>query len=359
MKVIVSIITLALLSACDKPAEIKPPPRPALVMKVGNPVEAKGMALVGEVVPRFESNQGFRVAGKIITRKVEVGQTVKKGQQIAQLDPADMRLAASASNADVRAAEADYELAVDELNRQRQLVDKKFISQSVLDRHEAQVKTAKARLKQAKSQAYVSYNQTRYSHLYADRDGVISMVRAEPGQVVEAGEVVAKITGTEEVEVAVTVPESRMQKLKVGDEVSVRLWVNSQKRYAAKVREIAPRADSATRTFSVRVAVDQPDEELRFGMTTAVVFAADLYEKLLIPASAVTQKQGKTIVWVVDSNKTVQMREVVTGMINEEGIVIESGLSVGDTIAVVGVHTLTQGQKVNPKFIKSMSSVGV
>ncbi len=358
MRFFVPVMMLILLSACDKPAEIKPLPRPALVMKVGGKLEANGMALVGEVKPRFQSNQGFRISGKIISRKVEVGQSVKKGQLIAQLDPSDTRLAASASVADVRAAEADYQLAVDELKRQKQLVDKKFISQSSLDKYEAQQKTATARLKQATSQASVSNNQSSYTSLYADRAGVVSMIRAEPGQVVGTGEVIAEITDTNKIDVEVGVPESRMQQLKIEDAVKIKLWADSSKDYQAKVREIAPAADSATRTFNVRVTVTKPDENMRLGMTAAVIFNTGLAEKLFIPSAAVTQKQGKAIVWLIDTNNTVQMREVVTGAISEYGIVIESGLNIGDTIAIAGVQTLTQGQEVTPQYVTSTSSIG-
>ena len=164
---------LLLLAACDKPAPTEAPPRPALVRVVGEKSAASTMALVGEVRPRYESSQGFRIDGKIIERKVEVGSLVKKGQLIARLDSADSHLNVAAAQASVSAAEAESALALAELNRQRQLFAKKFISASALDVREAQYKTANARLAQVKAQAYVSDNQAQYTQLTADRDGVV------------------------------------------------------------------------------------------------------------------------------------------------------------------------------------------
>jgi len=151
--------------------------------------------------------------------------------------------------ADVRAAEANHALAVAELDRQRQLYAKKFISASALDIHEAQLKTSTARLAQVRAQANVSGNQTRYTNLTADRDGVVTLIRAEPGQVVQAGETIVQIANLKEIEVLVAVPESRMSQVKTNAAVSIKMWANPQKLYAGSVREISPAADSATRAF--------------------------------------------------------------------------------------------------------------
>ena len=197
---------------------------------------------------------------------------VKKGQVLVRLDASDTSLNAAAALADVRAAEANRALAQSEVNRQRLLVDKKFISQSSLDKYEAQLKTADALVNQAKAQAASSNNQSRYTALMADRDGVITQIHAEPGQVVKAGNMIAQIVDTKHIEVLVAVPESRMAKLKVGDAVAVKLWAAQAKTYQGKVREIAPAANSATRAFDVRVTIAYADEAVKLGMTAGVSF---------------------------------------------------------------------------------------
>ena len=363
-KIIIFLITCSLLVACQKPVEPPPPPRPALVAIVGETAANEAMLLVGEVKSRYESNQGFRINGKIIERKVDVGSFVKKGQVIARLDAADANLSAAAATADVRAAEANHALARADVERQRTLFNKKFISQSALDIREAELKTSAARVSQVKANAAVSGNQSRYTLLVADRDGVITQIRAEPGQVVEAGEMVAQIVDTKQIEVLVAVPESRMAGLKVGDSATVKLWASqatdSAKTYTASVREIAPAASSATRAFDVRVAVSDADEAVKLGMTAAVRFAQNAADEIIIASSALTQVNGKSSVWVInklkggnleDSNLGIaNPREVTAGQYTENGVVITSGLQAGEIVAIAGVHTLIKNQKVKPIF---------
>ena len=345
------------LTACNKSEPPLAPPRPALVMEVGATAASNAMVLVGEVRPRYESNQSFRIDGKVITRTVDVGAFVKKGQVIAKLDAVDAHLSAAAASADVRAAEATYSLAMVEVERQRQLFAKKFISASALDMREAELKTASARLAQVKAQANVSGNQTQYTNLTADRDGVVTMIRAEPGQVVKAGEAVAKIADTKEIEVLVAVPESRMAEVKLNSAVTVRMWANREKLYLGVVREVAPAADSATRTFNVRVTIKNADEAVRMGMTAGVKFNQPVVQQskpqsaeLLIPSSALTALNGKAMVWVIDANNKAQPREVVAGQFREDGVLISRGLQPGEKIAIAGVHTLIKNQLVKPIF---------
>jgi membrane fusion protein, multidrug efflux system len=355
MKKIIILLTLsALLGACKKPAEPVPPPRPALVVEVGTTAENDVMVLVGEVKSRFESNQGFRIKGKIIERKVDVGSLVKKGQILAKLDASDMNLSTAAAQADVLAAEASRALAKSEVERQRQLVNKKFISQSALDKYEAELKTADARVNQAKAQAAVSGNQSRYTALVADRDGVVTQIHAEPGQVVDAGEMIAQVVDTKQIEVLVAVPESRMANLKVGDNVGIKLWAsqatNPEKTYVGKVREIAPAATSTSRAFDVRVAMIDADQAVKFGMTAGVRFAQNATDEIVIPSSALTQINGKNAVWVIDRNGIANPREVTAGQYTENGVTITSGLQANEMVAIAGVHTLLKGQKVQPKI---------
>ncbi len=348
---LLGFIALPLLTACSQPSEAPPPPRPALVMKVTANNTAAAMTLVGVVQPRYESAQSFRLAGKIIERRVEVGAKVGKGQVLARLDAADSQLDAAATAADVAAAEAKHALAVAEFNRQKQLFAKKFISASALDSREAELRAASAQLAKAKAQANISGNQTRYTTLTADRDGVVSFIQAEPGQVVEASHVIVKIADTRAVDVAVVVPESRMAEVRLQAPVQLALWADPQKLYTGVVREIAPIADAATRTFNIRITLQQTDAAVKFGMTAGVKFAAappPTTSAVMVPSRAVTASNGKSQVWIMADDHHVHARTVDTGAFREDGVVIRSGLKAGETIAIAGVHTLTENQLVRP-----------
>lgn len=372
LKMVNLIVLSLLIVGCKKPAEVPAPPRPALVVVAGKQVLNEGMVLIGEVKSRYESNLGFRIGGKIVERKVEIGQQVKKGQIIARLDATDTNLTAVAALADVRAAEASHALAQAEVERQRSLFNKKFISASALDLREAELKTSAARLQQVKAQAAVSNNQSRYTALIADGDGIVTQIRAEPGQVVSEGETIAQIVDMQKIEVLIAVPESHMADLKLGDAVTIRLWANqdknvadrnigdedslvsnTQKTYSGKVREIAPAANSATRAFDVRVSITDADDAIKFGMTAGVRFEKiDATDNIVIPYTALTKLNNKTSVWVIDNVKNnigiALARAVVAGPFTEDGVKITQGLRAGELVVIAGVHTLTNGQKVKP-----------
>lgn len=351
MKIKHLVYLLFVLVGCDKQHQDPLPPHPALVMVVADKAESNSMSLVGEVRPRYESNQGFRINGKIIARKVDVGATVRKGQVLARLDPADTLLTISSAQADVRAAEASYALAMAEEARYRQLFTKKFISASALDVKTAELKSANARLTQVKAQANLAANQSQYTQLTADRDGVITFIQAEPGQVVQVGETIAKIADTQKTEILVAVPEARMNEVRLNSVVAIRLWANPEKIYSGFVREIAPAADSNTRTFNLRIAIQNADGAVKLGMTVSVKASPENESqdnRLLIPNTALTEINGKKIVWVIDAFDKAQPREVSTGQFSEEGILITNGLQEGEQIAIAGVHTLVKGQQIKP-----------
>lgn len=341
-------LPLFCLVACQPEQEAPSGPRPALVMTISQTGTQSGSVLVGEIKARYESAQAFRVAGKIVKRMVEVGQAVKPGQILARLDGADSRLNVAVNQADIQAAEAQLQLAKSNLERQRQLIDKKFISASALDSYEAQYQSALARLKQTQAQTAVSGNQARYTDLVADRAGFVSAIRAEPGQVVAAGEVIANIQDLRELEAHIPMPESRITGLQVGDAASLRLWAERETQYQAKIREIAPAADPVTRTFLVKLSILNPDSLIKPGMTAGVTFTRGQPDLILVPNTAVSAEGQNAQVWVVDEQQKVHPRKVTVASYREDGTVLSAGLVVGDRIVVAGVQALNEGLTIRP-----------
>lgn len=352
-----SNIVLLLLSACQSEAPPANPVRPAWVIQVGQGAGELNNRYSGEVRSRYESNIGFRVAGKITARHVNVGDVVKKGQLIASLDPSDAQLQARAAGADVQAAQANLALAQAELARQRQLYEKQFISKSALDMREAEYKTALARVQQTQSQSAVTAHQTQYTQLLADRTGVVASIQAEPGQVVAAGQTIAQVLDPTSLEVLVAVPESDIHALHVGMPTHIVLWANNVS-FSGKVREISPMANPQTRAFDVRVqcidchsktdanAIHQT--AMKLGMTAYVNFSSSVQTGIQVPSTALTQVKQKPSVWVIDTQGKAHARQVSTGPFTEQGVEILSGLATGELVAIAGVHTLTEGMQVKP-----------
>ena len=343
-----------ILSGCEQPQPAPPAIRPALVMTVGDRTQASPTILIGEVRSRYESAQGFRIAGKIIKRYVDSGNRVTKNQLIAKLDNQDTGLTTKAAQAQVLAAEADLALAKAELARHQQLYQRNFISKQALEIQEAKQQSAAALVKQSRAQAAVSNNQSIYTDLLAEQDGVITEIRAEPGQVVAAGEVITRIAALDTLEVAIDIPESRMQGIAIDTPAEIRLWADPSREYQGKVREVAAAADSVTRTFQVRVSLPATDNQVRLGMTAGVRFNALDSDELIVPLSAVTQLEGKTVVWIFDpQSKQVQPRTVITGMFREDGVIITQGIQTGEQVVSAGVQTLVPGQIVRPIAMQS------
>jgi len=339
-----------LAGACGgngKPAEAV---KPAIVVR---PIPLEAMAIetyAGDVRARVQSSLGFRVAGKIDKRLVDVGARVRKGQTLAELAPEDLELQAGAAQAAVASAEANLALADAELERHRQLLDKKYISQALFDARANQQKAAAAGLEQARAQLEVARNQSAYTTLLATADGVITTISAEAGQVVAAGQPIMALAHSGEFEVAIDVPESRVSEFKPGRVVIAEMWAASGKRYPATIREVSPQADPATRTSAVRVALDAPDADVQLGRTARIYLTdAARASSLLLPLSSIHEKDGKPALWVVDAKtRKVALREVALGIYREDGATVTAGVTTNDWVVANGVHKLQPGQAIKP-----------
>ena len=340
-----------LVSACSRPAPPEEPVRSVKVITVGLGAFESGQEYAGEVRARVESRLGFRVAGKITKRTVEVGQRVKAGQLLAQLDPGDYQLAADAGRAQVVSATTQRDLAAADLTRYRALKDQNFISGAELERREATLKAAQATLEQAQAQLTGQGNQTGYTQLLADVSGVVTAVEAEAGQVVAAGTPVVRIAQDGPRDVVFAVPEDKLARVPVGSAVTVRSWTGGPS-LRGTVRELAASADPVTRTFPVKVTLSEKDagEALPLGATAYVVpqAVAQLAGGVIkLPTSALRQEGKGSAVWVLDTaSMTVRSQPVQIATADGNEAVIASGLQPGQKVVSAGVHVLSPGQKV-------------
>jgi membrane fusion protein, multidrug efflux system len=336
------------LAACSKHEPPPPTPRAVIAQVVGAKPAEGANVYSGEVRARHENDLAFRVGGKVVARYVDVGATVKKGTELARLDPQDAQLGVESARSQLAAAEADHALAKAELARYRDLYAKQYVSKAVLDARENAFNTTKARLEQARAQAQVARNQSSYTTLVAEADGVITAVNAEAGQVVSSGQPVLRFARPEEKEVAINVPETRLGELRDGHQVTVALWASPDKPYVGRVREIAPNADPATRTFMAKITIVDPDAAVKLGMTANVLLGdRGGAEVITLPLTALTQVEGKPAVWVVDPQTSkVNLRPVAIGAYREDGVTVRDGLRPGEVVVTAGVHKLLPGETV-------------
>lgn len=348
LRFVVAFIALGTVAACSQPQPVAKAPRPVLAQVVHASTSGLGNLYSGEVRARRETDLAFRVGGKLVARHVDVGSRVTRGTVLARLDPQDAKLAADAARSQLAAAEADHSLARAELERYRQLFAQSFVSQAVLDARLTTFNATKAKLEQARAQLETAQNQSTYTTLTADADGVITATSAELGQVVAAGQPIVRLARPDERDVVINVPESRLAELRETKQVLVALWTQPERPYRGEVREIAPTADPVTRTFTVKVSVPDADASVRLGMTANVVVGGSGHGAIVtLPLSALDQLAGSARVWIVDQDtRRATPRPVEIGAYREDGVTVRSGVAAGDVVITAGVHKLLAGEVV-------------
>lgn len=338
----------SLLSACSQePDKIIEEIRPVKVLSVEPKSEITVLAYSGSVKARREMNMGFRVAGKITERLVNIGDRVKKGDLLMRLDSTDLQLALARARATLDAASQQFETAQSAHRRAEQLYEQRTIAVSILEERKLALDQASAQKTSAQSALDENRNQLSYAELRADRDGVVTAVQADTGQVIGAGNVALVIANDGEKEVEIAVPEMDVSAFTPGQPVRARFWADTALTMTGKVREIAASADPVSRTFAIRVSLDN-DPRVLLGMTATI--EADrkgAAPSVTVPLSALSKQNGQTVVWLVDpETETVTAREVTASAFAGDGVEVRKGLSKGDLVVAAGTQFMTDKRKV-------------
>jgi RND family efflux transporter MFP subunit len=336
------------LAACGKGQVTLEPVRAVKVLTVGESTATTDLEFSGEVRARIESNLGFRVAGKVLSRPAEIGQRVKAGQLLAQVDPQDYRASADAAEAQLVAAQINRDVAGADFKRYQDLHVQGFISIAELQRRESAYISAQAQWKQAQAQSSVQGNQSGYTRLLADGAGIVTSLDANAGQVVAAGQSVVRLALDGPRDVVFSVPEDKLGMLKTGDKVKVRQWVDGQV-LEAVVRDVSASADSVTRTFVAKAALPKDAAPvLGSTVTVSLGLGKNVAKTLKLPTSALRLEAGTTSVWLLDPNTmTVKAQAIEVNTAEGNDAVVTSGLQNGDQVVLSGVHVLNAGQKVS------------
>ncbi len=345
------LLAAALLAGChgeEAPVEAR---RPVWVVQAQAGNAGGALGFPGDVHARQESPLSFRVGGKLVRRAVDAGARVEQGQVLAELDPADQALQAQAAQAQLAAAEAELARAKGDLDRYAALVERELVSRSAYDAQKAAYQAAAGQARAARAQWEVTRNQAGYTELRAPRAGVVASRQAEAGQVVAAGQTVFVMAADGGREVAIDLPEDRVGQFQVGDEAEVELWSAPGKRLPARIREIAPAADTSTRSFAARVALDESVQgEVALGQSARVYLAGGQGgSSLHVPLSALQSgEDGRAAVWVVREGKALRV-PVVAGEPGSESVPVSGdGLRPDDWVVAAGGHLLREGEPVAP-----------
>lgn len=344
---VVFAAVLALSSCTEEKAETKPEIRPVKVVEIAKATPVRALEFSGSVKSRTEMNLGFRIAGKVTERLVDIGDRVRPGDVLSRVDPADYRLAVETAQANLAAAEKAVETARLANQRAQVLFKKDAVPKAQVEQAQLSYDQAVSTRTAADSSLEQAKNQLSYAELKSDRDGIVTAINADRGQVVSAGTPVVTVVAEDEKEVQIAVPENDIADFKPGKPVKARFWSDDKLVLPGKVREVSGSADPQSRTFSVRVSLPD-DPRVLIGMTATVqAEAAGGAETITVPLSALAEKDGNKIVWTVDRKaSTVHARPVEVADFTTDGVGVTEGLRPGDLVVSAGTQFMTENLKV-------------
>ncbi|MBB3266260.1 RND family efflux transporter MFP subunit [Azospirillum sp. OGB3] len=354
---LVALLALApVLAACQPQgghhADAAPVIRPVRTVTVEPVTFRMGGSATGTIEARADADLGFRIAGKLIERKVDVGSLVKAADVLARLDDQDQRNALRTAEANLASAKADQVQARNEEGRKRELLANGNAPQAQYDAALLAMRTADAKVVATQAALQSARDRVGYTELKADRDGVVTTIGAEPGQVVEAGQMVVRVAQPEEREAVFNVAETGIRAAPKDPVIEVSLAGAPDIAAVGRVREISPQADPVTRTHTVRIALDNPPDALRLGATVVGRLKQPPAPVVELPATALFEEAGRSFVWLVDPKaQTVRRQPVVIrprdGARETDGpVIVTEGLTRGDVVVTAGVHSLSEGQRV-------------
>jgi RND family efflux transporter MFP subunit len=348
-----ALIAIALAGCNDKAAEKPSQSRPVLVATVHYEAESPERSFVGTIKPRIETDMGFRVPGKVAKRLVEVGQTVDVSQPLATLDEVDLKLQAEQAEAELRAATGVLAQAAAAEQRAKDLRAKGWTTDAQMDQARAAADEARARLNRAQRSVELTNNSLSYATLVADTRGVVTATLVDPGQVVASGQTAIRVARFAEKEAVVAIPETLLSRAKDGV-ASVTLWSEPNRKYAAKLREIAPAADPATRTYLAKFSLPDAGDSVSLGMTATLTLAdPETMRVARLPLSALFSEGGDPSLYIVDDKGVVVPKPVTVKSYESNDVVITGGIDEGAKVVVLGVQKLDPSQKV--RVVSSLS----
>jgi len=343
----VAALVLVAVAGCEKPPAPPAPARPVRTVAIERHTEGELVSLTGQVRAKDQANLAFRLDGRMIERVVGVGDTVIAGQVVARIESSDQQNAVKSAKGRLSSAEAALTQARLTYGRQQELLKSGWTSRARFDEAEQSFLSAQAQVDSARADLRLAEDRLGYTVLLADGPGVVTAVGAEPGEVVRAGQMVAQVARQGGLDAVFDAPEQLVRTGPRDPAVEIALSDDPRIKASGRIREVAPQSDTATRTFHVKVGIIDPPEAMRLGSTITGHIRLAAPAGVEVPASALTQSNGRPAVWVVDRRaQTVSLRNVDVERYESASALIAQGLDSGDLVVTAGVQTLRPDQKV-------------
>jgi len=339
---------LLTLAGCGEEADVTAPfIRPVRVAAV-EPAPARSViTMTGRIEAKDQAAIGFRIAGRLLARPVAIGDSVQEGQVLAELEPQDEQNALRSARAELNAARGRLTQAQNHYDRQRHLYSRNLVSRADFEAAQQARTAAQALVEAAEAQLRTAEDRLGFTVLRADAPGAVTAVGAEPGEFVAAGEMVVRLARRDGRDAVFDIPVTQLDAISGDAPLVVRLATDPSATASGRVREVAPQAETVTRTFRVRVGLTDPPASFRLGSTVVGNLKEDVSGLLQIPTSAVVKSDGKASVWLVDPGSLkVSLREIVIDRSEPDVTLVSAGLQAGDIVVTAGAGALSEGQLV-------------
>jgi RND family efflux transporter MFP subunit len=342
------LVFAAALAGCKKESATAatPPIRPVLSIVAEPRTTDTFGPFAGSIEPRYSTDLGFRIYGRMVERYVDVGDLVKAGQGLAALDPATQAVAVRSAEASVANAQALLANATAEEGRQRILTERRLTPQAQYDIIEQNRETAAANLIRANAVLRKAQDDLSYTLLKADFDGVVTARYIDVGKVVTPGERVITVARPGVKEAVFDVPDSLIGTLSRDAVFDIAIQLTPSVTTKGRIREIAPLADPSTRTRRIRLSLENPPDAFLLGTYITVALRRPVSPRVDLPAAALLERDGKALVWIVDPAKKTVTQRAVEVLARTDGIVSVGGPAAGERVVIAGVHSLEPGQQV-------------
>jgi membrane fusion protein, multidrug efflux system len=347
-------LVLILCGCKQEVAKEAPPPRPVRTVVVEKGGLGQSIVLTGQIQAEKEVALAFRIGGRIIERSVDAGDSVKPDQVVAKLDPQNELNSLRSARAALSAAKARLEQDSNHFDRQETLLQQGWTTRANFDQAQQALRTAQATVDDAKAQVEIAEDRVSYTQLKAGLRGTITRRAAESGEVVQAGQTVFMVARETGWDAVFDVPAQLLRTAPGDADVIIALTDDPGVTAKGRVRQVDPQADPVTRTFRVRVTVNDPPPAMRLGATVSGRVEVDHGHGISLPASALTSRDKTPAVWVVDPDSlTVALKPVEVLRFDPGTVVLSGGLDGGEIVVTAGVQALHPGQKVRPLGVRS------
>lgn len=339
-------LSLVLLAGCSPSEEAAPQIRPVLSAVV-EPIARSSAAFVGTVQPRTSTAQAFRVGGTLVSRNVGLGDSVTGGQVLAAVETTTLSLAVETAQANLSNAQAQAANAAATLGRLEALVQSNNASQADIEQAQQQALASQASVVQTEARLTQAKEQLSYAQIVAGFDGIVTAIGAETGEVVAPGQMVVTIARPDERDLVIDVPELFVAQLAIGTPFAISPQLDPATVIPGTLREIAPQADPVTRSWQLRIGLENAPASFWLGTTATARLETPADPGIAIPETAIRRDGQATAVWIVDAAKSsVSLRPVEIGMASNGLVPVLSGLAPGERVAIAGVNSLQEGQEV-------------